>query len=213
MPAKKSTAPSISPALYAKLVKLGTARGKVSSISAVLGTEETAVIRRYLDHMKTADATLWKGWGSQWKPEEPEGDTDADDIFGDSPLISPDNIVEEDLFGIKEDEEGCVIIQPAAHTTPVTPPPAAAGIPEKFRLRKSDGTDVNLEVFSKSPKFGYILRVPVPTDMRTVTVAGREVTLDLLALQNDPDGVTTVWDGKIVANSKLINLIKAQEDL
>ena len=80
-------------------------------------------------------------------------------------------------------------------------------IPEKFRLRNADGTDTILEVFSRSPKFGYIVRVPVPTDMRTLTIGGNPVELDLLTLRRDPDGMTEVG-GKRYSNSKLIAAVE-----
>lgn len=204
----------LDPARYKKLLRFATASGDLEVIGTILGTVDDNVIAAYLEELKDKDHALWKKWGSQWQPEgaalppqegeagpapDPFDDDDEDDLIGESapppaPVVARPAVSRPKVtVSVAADGEGIVV-----------PPGVSTAIPERFRLRQANGTDIALEVFSRG-KFGYILRVPVPTDMRTVLIKGKSVEVDLLALRRDPAGITGG-----VANSKLIAAAELQ---
>ncbi len=220
--------PAVNIATYRKLVKFGNASGSPGLIGTVIGTVDGEVIQSYLSEMKSKDAALYKQWGSKWKPEEDDDDIEDpattledDDIdptadLEDEPPPPPAKkeatVGLDDLFAtpvstaknnvqVGIDREGNGFALAAGTST---------SIPESFRLRNPDGTTTILEVFSRSAKYGYIVRVPVVTDMRTVTVAGQPAEVDLLELRRDPDGMTEI-NGKRIGNSKLIAVIELSD--
>lgn len=184
-------------ATYNRLKKFAAASGNIAMIGTVIGSLDEDDIQGALSHMKQKDPDLWKKWGKKYAPPEAEDDDPTADLEDD-----------DDPTANLDDEEPAPPAPRKEVAAPAAPPSDEVqidgkGYPPKFRLRKPDGTDVDLEVFSKSPKFGFIVRVPVPSDIRTITIAGKPAQVDLLALRRDPDGITEV-NGKKVGNSKLI---------
>lgn len=202
---------TINPSAYKKLVEFAQKGGNVQNIGTIIGSLDEKVIAAHLALLKKDNATLWKKWGSKYRPEEEEDDPTAG---------LTDDGEEDPTAGLTDDEPAPPPVKPAARKKEATKGLDSLALdgdapdgkqitingknyPEQFKLRKPNGETIELEVFSKSPSWGFMLRVPVPTDMRTLTLGGKPVQVDLLELRRDPDGLTEVG-GKKYANSKLI---------
>lgn len=205
---------------YRKLVKFGTGNGSPSMIGTVIGVTDDAVIRKYLAHMQATDSALYKKWGSKWAPEEDEDMEDPtanleDDDEQEEALPPPPVKKQKKAEATKGLDTLMADDEPPVPAKPAVPVGSTVidgrSYPDQFKLRGANGLDTPLEVFSKSEKWGVILRVPVPTDMRKVLLPGGEVELDLLALRRDPDGMTTL-NGKKYSNSKLIAAAELGDD-
>ena len=222
----------VTTAAYNKLKKFAASGGSPSMIGTLIGSLKESDIQAHLKHMKATDPALYKSWGSKYSApaDEPEDEEDidvdamlAEDDEDDTPATAPpakpapaakkkeatkglDDLFDEEPATSKGvmvtvDEDGGGMNVPVG---------TSMHIPEKFRLRNADGTDTTLEVFSRSAKFGYIVRIPVPTDMRTITIGDTSYQVDLLALRRDPDGMTELG-GKKRANSKLALLAEMDD--
>lgn len=202
---KKTT---IDPAKYKKLLKLAKGGGSKEMIGTVLGSLDPAVTEAYLAHLKANDPGAAPGW-------HVEEDDDLDDFGLDEEEAAPEPPKKQrgnqNLRAAVENlqKSAAEQIQDVDLVTEelIPPPPAAPVIPEKFHLRTGDGETVDLECFSKHPRHGYYLRIPVPSDMREVTIKGHTFTVDYLAVQRDPDGITRV-DGVNHSNKKISAVIE-----
>lgn len=205
----------VAAATYKRLVDFASKKGSISLIATVISNSDPAVIQAYLEHMKQTDLALYKTWARGYKPPaaepEEEDDDDDDDLLGPVAPVRKSKTAppgEEDTAGLDEllspPAQKKVMRTVTAENNPVNlVPGVTTPIPEKFKLRQPDGTTVELEAFSRHPVHGYFLRHILPKDERTFHIGGKPVTLDLLPLRRDPDGMTTV-NGKSYSNSKLL---------
>lgn len=230
--------PAVQPAIYKKVVKFLTSGGSARMLGTVIGSLDEKTIAVYVDHLKATDPALYKkaGLGKAAKPEPEDDDEDptADlediddptaDLGEDDPPPPPREKTQvKEKTGKKEKTAGLDSLfdgkdTPAAKEGNAVVTEASEGMmiidgkeyPMKFRLRGANGLDTELEVFSKSPRWGVIVRIPVPSDIRKILLPGGEVEVDLLVLKRDSDGMTTL-NGKKYSNSKLIAAAELQED-
>jgi hypothetical protein len=186
-------------ATYNRLKKFATQGGSPAQTGTIIGNLSEDAIKTYLDHMKQKDPALWKSWGSKYEKPAAEAaydpDEDLDDVEEEDEPPKPQKV----MSTVNGEGKGVNLV-----------PGISTAIPEEFTLRNLDGTSTKLELFSRSPKFGYHLRIPVPSDVRSLQIGSNSFEVDLLPLKRDPDG-TTELGGKRYANSKLLAVAEVQD--